>query len=398
MMLVNNLKDFAPENSEVDRVPPSGPNAEPASSAGHDSWWALVGWRADTPHTASPAQDPPPIRPLHHESVAVATDRASRGTNISSLDAPAHVETLHGSTLSAESPHGRGSSWLAPWSWYGQSTSGPALAIIQPEDESANQVALRTETPKTAEAPTQQEPTSMAQTEPTNPIQSSISTNISGWASFFSSKSLLAKRITDTEHREEDTMEVMDIDEGDDERGSTHSLAVTSESRVGKGPSPREIPASKSLPTTPRSPSPSPKPKAKPDGSKRTSVSPTPSKGSGRASPRVPPPPNLVLPTWDDTFLQPPRSTIPRARSDSAIAKTVRFVSGMLFAKDDGASPDRETARSKTEEHFADFGKELPRIRDVIGERIDGDILQGCKRVVVIGIHGWFPGMSADIL
>jgi hypothetical protein len=24
--------------------------------------------------------------------------------------------------------------------------------------------------------------------------------------------------------------------------------------------------------------------------------------------------------------------------------------------------------------------------------------LQGCKRVVVIGIHGWFPGTSADIL
>lgn len=359
-----------------------------------------MGWRTAASHTASPAQDPPPIRPSDHESVAVATDRTPRGTDISISDAPAHVETLHGSTSSAETSHGRGSSWLAPWSWYGQSTSGPAPDMIQPEGESVNQVAP-TETPKTADAPTQQEPTSMAQVEPTNPIQSSISTNISGWASFFSSKSLIAKRITDTEHREEDTMEVMEIDEGDDERGSTVSLAVTSDSRVGKDPAAREILASKSAPATPRSPSPSPKPRAKPDdlkGSKRTSVSPTPSKASGRASPRVPQPPNLVLPTWDDTFLQPPRSTVPRSRTDSTLAKTVRFVSGMLFAKDDGAGTERDNTRSKPEEHFADFGKELPRIRGVIDERIDGDILQGCKRVVVIGIHGWFPGKSADNL
>lgn len=360
-----------------------------------------MGWQTATSHTASPAQDPPPIRPSDQESVAVATDRTPRGTNISISDAPAHVENLHGSTLSAETPHGRGSSWLAPWSWYGQSTTGPAPDMIKPEEESANQVAPGTETPKTADSPTQQEATSVAQVELANPIRSSISTNISGWASFFSSKSLLAKRITDTEHREEDTMEVMDVDEGDDERGSTVSLAVTSDSLVGKDPAAREIVASKSAPATPRSPSPSPKPRVKPDnlkGSKRTSVSPTPSKGSGRASPRVPSPPNLVLPTWDDTFLQPPRSTVPRARTDSTLVKTVRFVSGMLFAKDDGAGTERDNARSKPEEHFANFGKELPRIRDVIGERIDGDILQGCKRVVVIGIHGWFPGKSADIL
>jgi hypothetical protein len=269
--------------------------------------------------------------------------------------------------------------------------------MIQQEERCANQVALGTETPKTAEAPTQQEePTSTAQIdiEPTNPIQSSITANISGWASFLSSRSLLAKRITDTEHREEDTMEVMDIDEGDDERSSTLSLAVTPESRAGKDPAARETLASKSIPAPPRSPSPSPRPKAKPDdlkGSKRASVSPAPSKGSGRASPRVPPPPNLVLPTWDDTFLIPPRSSVPRVNSDSAFTKTVRFVSGMLFAKDDSASVERDKAHSKSGEHFADFGNELPRIWDVIDEQ-DDNFLQGCKRVVVIGIHGWFPG------
>lgn len=382
-------------------VPPSGPNTEAAVSTAQDSWWALVGWRPTLPHTASPVQDPPPIRALDHESVAVATDRASRETNTSSSSTPAHVEPLHGSTLSAEEPHDRGSSWLTQWSWYGQSTSVSAPDRMQPEEECANHVELGTVTPKTAEALTRQEPTSAAHVEPTNPIQSSITANISGWASFFSSRSLLAKRITDTEDREEDGMEVMEIDEGVDERGSTLSLAANSESRAGKDPAAREIRPSKSVPGPPRSPSPSPKPKAKHDdvkGSKRTSVSPSPSKGSGRASPRVPPPPNLVLPTWDDTFLLPPRSTVPREKSDSVLTKTVRFVSGMLFAKDDGASTETDKARSKNEEYLADFGEELPRTWDVIGETIDGNILQGCKRVVVIGIHGWFPGTSAYVL
>jgi hypothetical protein len=378
----------------VDHVLPPGPNTA------QDSWWALVGWRATAPHTASPVQDPPPIRALDHESVAVATDGSSRGANISSSSTPAHVEPLHGSTLSAEKPHDRGSTWLTQWSWYGQSTLASAPDRIQPEEESASHVEPGTVTPKTAEALTRQEPTSTAHVEPTNPIESSITANISGWASFFSSRSLLAKRITDTEDREEDRMEVMEIDEGVDERGSTLSLAVNSETRAGKDPATREMRPSKPVSGPPRSPSPSTKPKAKLDdvkGSKRTSVSPTPSKGSARASPRVPPPPNLVLPTWDDTFLLPPRSTVPPEKSDSVLTKTVRFVSGMLFAKDDGASTETDKARSKSEEYFADFGKELPRTWDVIGEPIDG-ILQGCKRVVVIGIHGWFPGTSAYVL
>lgn len=385
----------APESSSsstVDHVLPGrGPNTA------QDSWWALMGWRDTTPHTASPAQDPLPIRALDQESVAVATDRASRGTDISSSNTPAHVEPLHdgSTTSSAEKPHDRGSSWLTQWYWYGQSTSVSAPDRTQSEEESANHVEHGTVTPKTAEALTRQEPNSTAHVEPTNPIQSTITTNISGWASFFSSRSLLAKRITDTEDREEDGMEVMEIDEGVDERGSTLSLAVNPESRAGRDPATREMRTSKSVPGPPRSPSPSTKPKARHDdvkAPKRTSVSPTPSKGSGRASPRVPLAPNLVLPTWDDTFLLPPRSTVPREDSGSVLTKTVRFVSGMLFAKDDGTSTETDKARSKSDEYFADFGKELPRTWDVIGESIDGNILQGCKRVVVIGIHGWFPG------
>ncbi len=57
--------------------------------------------------------------------------------------------------------------------------------------------------------------------------------------------------------------------------------------------------------------------------------------------------------------------------------KTVRFVSGMLFAKDDGASMETE-ARSRNEGYFADLGKELPRTWGVIGEPIGAGILHAC--------------------
>jgi hypothetical protein len=390
---------LALENASVDCAPPSGPKSEPAVDDGptaQDSWWGLVGWRPAT--APSQAQDPPSIRPSDHESAAIVNDVASKETDTSSTDHLTHLQSRHESTLLPETPQGRGSSWLASWPWYGQSVSMPVSGMAQAEEAGANQVEVETtKISKTAEAeaevvkeaPIHQGHASTAHMDPTNPIQSSITANISGWTSFFSSRSLLAKRIADTEHREDDPMEVMVIDEGDDER------VVTSETRGGKDLVAREVQVSRQSPAPPRSPSPSPKPKAKPDDlkeTKRTSVSPAPSKSSGRASPRVPPPPNLVLPTWDDTFLMQPRSTVPRAQSDSAIAKTVRFVSGMLFTRDDSASTGKGKARSKDDETFADFGRELPRIWDVIGEPLDCDVLRGCKRVVVIGIHGWFPG------
>ena len=358
-----------------------------------------MGWRA-TSYTPSQAQDPPPTEPSDHESVAVATDKASTETDILSSNTPVHEQAPHGSTLSAETPQGQGSSWLASWPWYGQSTPTPTPGIVQPEEGRANQVEVEKKIPTTAEAedevfkeaPVQHGTASSAHMDPANPIQSSITANIYGWTSFLSSRSLLAKRITDTDRREEDTMEVMVIDEADYEPSST---VVTSETPGGKDAVARETRAVGQPPAPPRSPSPSPKPKAKPDdlkGTKRTSVSPAPSKSSGRASPRVPAPPNLVLPTWDDTFLTMPRSSLPRVQSDTALAKTVRFVSGMLWAKDDGGNTDKGKARSTDDERLTDFGTELPRIWDVIGERLDGDVLRGCKRVVVIGIHGWFPG------
>ncbi|KAG5724604.1 hypothetical protein E4T56_gene4009, partial [Termitomyces sp. T112] len=140
------------------------------------------------------------------------------------------------------------------------------------------------------------------------------------------------------------------------------------------------------------------------------------------------PVPNLILPSWSDTFHTLPRSQVslpPRAGSEGAFSKTMRFVSGVLFAGDENAQElsdtDREQEKQRREraERFKYFGKELPRAYDVanppppplststsssrwgmgkgkgkakeVGE-VKEDVLRGCKRVVVIGVHGWFPG------
>lgn len=289
----------------------------------------------------------------------------------------------------AETDEGRGSSWLSPWSWYGSSATH-AEEGLQAQVQNPSSADADVKEPFA----TQTSSVPITHIEPTNPIQSSISANVPGWVSFFSSKTLLARRIADTEYREESTMEVMEIDDGDEERAGTATLVATSEAR--------EMQVATIAPVPPRSPSPLPRPKVKPDkkpdelkATKSVSVSPAPSKGSGRASPRVPPPPNLVLPTWEDTFCSPPRSTALRSQTNSAFARTVRFVGGLLFARDDGTRSAKGKTPSKDDEISADFGRDLPRAWNVFGEKLDGDILRGCRRVVVIGIHGWFPGAIA---
>ncbi|KAF8264922.1 hypothetical protein EI94DRAFT_1737298 [Lactarius quietus] len=387
----------------TDTASPSGPNPESTINA-QSSWWGLVGWGPTITQPIFQTQDAPSIGPPNQEQaneVAMIADSPPRGTTTDVLDTP----SVQAQPEAPETNENSGAGWLSPWSWYGshnQPSPAPNPAPIPAQTMDVIDGEAQAQHPGSADADIKEARATVttAQMEPANPIQSSIATNVSGWASFFSSKTLLAKRITDIEYREEGAMEVMEIDDGDEERAGTAMLVATSEARPGNDAA-RETQASKMGPASPRSPSPSPKPNVKPEkkpeelkGSKRVSVSPAPSKGSGRASPRVPAPPNLVLPTWEDTFLSPPRSTALQPETSSAFTKTVRFVSGMLFARDDGTSstgkgkaPSRGDDRS-----FADFGRDLPRSWDVIGERLDGDILRGCRRVVVIGIHGWFPG------
>jgi hypothetical protein len=100
-----------------------------------------------------------------------------------------------------------------------------------------------------------------------------------------------------------------------------------------------------------------------------------------------PPLPNLILPTWADTFHTPPRSSVPSSGS-SKITKAFKFMSYVLFAEEDRGKGKKRARESG----FDDFGRDLPKAWDVVDDKPPSDLLRGCKKVVVIGIRGWFPG------
>ncbi|GJJ13969.1 hypothetical protein Clacol_008226 [Clathrus columnatus] len=97
----------------------------------------------------------------------------------------------------------------------------------------------------------------------------------------------------------------------------------------------------------------------------------------------TPYPSNLVLPTFEDAFCNPPRST-PLPREESTLHRTVNYVAKMLFRGDATA---KGKGKGKEKEPL---GQELPKAWSVLGED-PKKVLEKVKRVVVIGIHGWFP-------
>ena len=258
--------------------------------------------------------------------------------------------------------------------------------------------------------------------EVVNPVEASIITHRTGWASFFTSRSLIVKTITSGNEvkRDENGMEVMDIDDEEGEKDGQDG-DVTRRGRdetVG----PRAIPpknkdlgpmqatpaSSPANGTAVKAAAPSEAVKKETTGADKQlpnqkksatstvakSESPGPSSRSGTRTPRprTPPPPNLVLPTWTDTFYTAPRSVVPPPMS--TFAKTMKFVNHVLFAQDQESAMGgtvRGKGKSKETDHLH-FGKKLPRAWDVTRDSLDPDVLRGCRRVVVIGIHGWFPG------
>ncbi|XP_006464180.1 hypothetical protein AGABI2DRAFT_75124 [Agaricus bisporus var. bisporus H97] len=390
-----------------------------------------------------------------------------------------------------------------------------------------------------------------------NPIEQSITAYRSGWASFFSSRKLVVKRIghagsaasgyLDGVERDENGMEIMEVDfDGDaksadvvtdsdrdpnrevDMVGAVQTKGARCESKLGNAVvsrSPTTLDNTKrdrdaesshqSQPTAPpsiildgtRQPNVQLNVESDPAASKKQNIksssgpttlvpSPSISSGQGFADPPAPsvpamtaggvrglkrtaspvpsssspkkthPPPNLVLPTWEDTFHVPPRSMIPPSSEikreghersgGNLLGRAMGFVSGVLFSKDNTATGMDSSYKGKlssdiSDEHHAhtsayeeeqqgkyqDFGKQLPRAWELVGSHQDNlkasrtppsetptqvarqavgrfltygqdvnrdgmfspgeqkrinDTLRGCRRVVVIGIHGWFPG------
>ncbi|GAA6034398.1 hypothetical protein JCM8097_002706 [Rhodosporidiobolus ruineniae] len=104
---------------------------------------------------------------------------------------------------------------------------------------------------------------------------------------------------------------------------------------------------------------------------------------------------NLVLPSFNDTFLRPPRSFEP---PKSTLTKAVSAVSAYLFHRppDEVVSPSllqqaQQAAGVKTEGMMrsmeGDPAESLPKALEAVGESPRRDRI---KRVVCIGVHGWF--------
>ncbi|GAA5909464.1 uncharacterized protein JCM6883_003953 [Sporobolomyces salmoneus] len=102
-----------------------------------------------------------------------------------------------------------------------------------------------------------------------------------------------------------------------------------------------------------------------------------------------PPIGNLVLPTFNDTFLRAPRSFPPKK---SNLTRAVSLVSAYLFSHPPATSPPPTVISTTTSgmpvEIKDDPAEKLPKALEIMGEP---SRLANVKRVVCIGVHGWFP-------
>lgn len=423
------------------------------------SWWGYVGWSkssGDLPELKAPSNEPPssaspptsdartirtvksdPQLPASSQTITQleGIQRKSTGDSSGSTDVQgaSHAKDKAQSLLSsgpAQTPST--AAWYVPWAWYeGSSAKGDGLAG-RSKEANANE-AMMTQSEKVKEealardhgsAPnievTSPTPTVSPAKDRTNPIESTIGSNTSGWVSFFSSRSLAAKNITDGKDGTDRGMEVMDIDEDEGTPDSDPAPAPTAPPGTvatsdGKAEDQARV-LDVQLKVVPKVPLPDPKSPDKPRPEKpqdekpktptlpltnsesikrdtpktaQRKISPTPSNKSGNKSPASPRNPNLILPAWADTFHTAPRSIVPSPPS-SAVAKTFNFVSGVLFPWDaDGGRKGKGRARDK---EFVNFGKELPKAFDVFGKKLEPDVLRGCRKAAIIGVHGWFPG------
>lgn len=96
---------------------------------------------------------------------------------------------------------------------------------------------------------------------------------------------------------------------------------------------------------------------------------------------------NLVLPTFNDTFLRAPRSFPPKK---SNLNRAVSLVSAYLFSHPPATSPPPVVAvpPGMPAEMKDDPAEKLPKALEIMGEP---SRLSNVKRVVCIGVHGWFP-------
>ncbi|KAF9021618.1 hypothetical protein BDZ89DRAFT_1019443 [Hymenopellis radicata] len=250
-------------------------------------------------------------------------------------------------------------SWFAPWSWYPSPTTASIDGTVQDPSPDPPTDGMTPSERIREEALARPDPTiEEMQASASNAILESTVANRSGWTSFFMSVNRKAIETGTDVKRDENGNEIMDIDEDDDSAS------------VEPKPEPKKLPAPqltisedvKKEASSKRKVSAPPPPK--PPASPKPSIASKKEKKDKQPAPPPPPPvPNYVLPTWEDIFHTQPRAQPPPPPTSSRL---LRFITGKGKSRED----------------------DLPCM-------LQGDEAgwaKSCKRVVVLGIHGWFPG------
>ncbi|KAI0692246.1 hypothetical protein C8T65DRAFT_669945 [Cerioporus squamosus] len=444
---------------------------ETQQSGGHAdsraaSWWDYIAWGA---HAQDPSSRPPDgktdarratSRPCNFRfpDASARVGPQPQAARDSAEPAAQKADGKPASVFSAETAKSHGSVWYSPWAWYSSPASasrddtpkdsGASGSSDAPKTESElvkEEALARDQEQDTPKPPSSPEPVAAperaATPERANPIQSTITDNKSGWMSFFVSRAATMKAVTNEAAETKDSgMEVMDIDDepnppaaievptGKDVQraaASPKALSLLSMSPKPSSPSPPPTPKSPKKPTTapppkerePKKQDPPAPPLTDSESIKRDtargarSPSPTPSKGSTPPDSAKPQAPNLVLPTWADTFHSPPRSHVPprTPTTKSKLTGALSSIAGALFSE--GSRGKGKKGKGKEREQFGTwaapavgqqggeaaaefltFGQDLPKALDVLGEQLNPYILNGGCRVVVIGVAGWSPG------
>ncbi|PVF92514.1 hypothetical protein CPB86DRAFT_791078 [Serendipita vermifera] len=390
----------------------------PPSSASWWPFWSGAPPAAPTEGSSNPSQlntsDLGNIPPAAPSSVAGDSHIASSSGSIQEESQQAEVPPVPSSA-----------SWFGFWPW-GAEGAEPPTQPTKTEAELIKEEALArgnqpSSLPTSPGTVVPDQPTPRPDSEQ-NPLAQDMIDNRASWASFFSLRAAHgAKKVTVQGEFEEEVMEIDVNAEVPPSATQAHSVSVTATPAiVGKkvagiiasGTStPLSKPRSSSAGPGRRDP---PKPPLTDSDSIRQKVvsgsnttkrssSATPSKRS-LPPPAVPKAPNMILPTFGDTFYTLPRALPPHTRP-TTLKKVGRLVSGVLGITSSGGGqvPNDEMrewqARSGANvprsyeglRSARDVGKDLPRVGEVLGIQDVGRI-RDCKRVAILGVHGWFPG------